>query len=325
MDSTFHVVELAPIRETPELYDGIEAEIQRIFRDEIYKPFLKELLPQKVALQNALDDLLRAIQSGQIYFSRGEFKGRFNAQISRELKKLGARWNPKTKGWRIPLKDLPIEAVGTISTAEATFTLRLRKLDERITKLVPEQVAQQVKLENLFDTTLHEVDQKIRKTLKSVTIPPKLTTENRAKIAKEYTNNLQLYIQKFTEKEIVELRNRVHEKAMRGLRYEGIIKEIQDSYGVSMRKAKFLARQETSLLMTRFKQYRYEDAGINQYKWTCVIGSPNHPVRPMHEALNGKIFDWKNPPVTAKNGARNHPGQDYGCRCYAKPIVKFIK
>ena len=53
-----------------------------------------------------------------------------------------------------------------------------------------------------------------------------------------------------------------------------------------------------------------------------VVGSPNHPVREMHKALAGKVFSWDDPPITNEKGDRNNPGQDYGCRCYARPIVE---
>jgi len=38
-------------------------------------------------------------------------------------------------------------------------------------------------------------------------------------------------------------------------------------------------------------------------------------VRPSHAANNGRIFAWDNPPETG------HPGEDYGCRCWAEPYA----
>ena len=37
-------------------------------------------------------------------------------------------------------------------------------------------------------------------------------------------------------------------------------------------------------------------------------------MRVSHAGNNGKIFAWDNPPPTG------HPGEDYGCRCWAEPI-----
>jgi SPP1 gp7 family putative phage head morphogenesis protein len=95
---------------------------------------------------------------------------------------------------------------------------------------------------------------------------------------------------------------------------------------VSANKAKFLARQETSLMTTKLKETRYREAGVNEYKWKTVAGSKLHPVRPSHKILEGRIFRWDDPPITTPPGEavrRNNPGQDYNCRCFAQPIVRF--
>lgn len=39
----------------------------------------------------------------------------------------------------------------------------------------------------------------------------------------------------------------------------------------------------------------------------------DNKVRATHAANNGRIFSWDDPPVTG------HPGEDYGCRCWAQP------
>jgi len=38
-------------------------------------------------------------------------------------------------------------------------------------------------------------------------------------------------------------------------------------------------------------------------------------VRPSHAENNGKIFSWDDPPTTG------HPGEDFGCRCVARPLL----
>jgi SPP1 gp7 family putative phage head morphogenesis protein len=158
---------------------------------------------------------------------------------------------------------------------------------------------------------------------KNILVMPRLTDSEREKIADEYTLNLTRYIQTFTEKEIVNLREKIEKNVMSGSRYESIIQSIKRSYGVSQNKAKFLARQETNLMMSSFKAARYQSAGVEEYIWTTVVGSKNHPVRPMHKALDGKIFRFDSPPITSQDGQRNNPGEDFGCRCTARPIVRF--
>jgi SPP1 gp7 family putative phage head morphogenesis protein len=319
-------IELRPIKESTEDYEAIEQEIIKLFRKCIYLPLLKEFSESANILKNSKDDLFSAIRSGRITYYRGVFSGRFNSTISRELKKLGATWDRIGKAWKINQSDLPAEIRFAIMASESRYAEKVEAIDKKLASIIPEEVAEQLKIERLFDSTLWKVDKEFKKTLRGLTVAPELTPEQAKRIADEWQNNMKLWIKDFTEKEIRKLREEMKETVFAGNRYESAINHIKSSYGVSRRKAKFLARQETSLLMTKFKQTRYEDAGVREYRWGCVTGSPLHPVRPWHKALEGKVFRWDNPPVTTAPGEparRNNPGQDYNCRCFARPIVKF--
>lgn len=317
--------ELNPIFETTQDYEALEAHIRSVFREEIYLPLIKELKLKVFTLKNANDipsnSVIDAIASGRITFYRGSFKGRFNSRISKELRGLGAKWDRKQGSWKLPQSSLPMSVRQAISASEETFKQKLGIINKRLAQILPEEIADKVQSLKLFDANLWKVDKDIHRTIKGITVAPKLTPERAKKISEEYTNNLRRYIKDFTSRETKSLRKDLQTKVFSGVRYEQVAKTIQKSYGVSADKAKFLARQETSLLMTTFKEARYSEAGVKEYKWVCVTGSPKHPVRPMHKALEGKIFAWDDPPITNANGGKNNPGQDYNCRCYARPIV----
>lgn len=295
----------------------------KLFREQIFIPLLRELSLPKNTLSNSVDDLIQAISSGRITYYRGQFKGRFNSTISRELKKLGAEFDRKQGSFRLTLSEMPYSLRSAISLSDAKMAQTVRKFTQKLQDIFPDEVASQLNLEDLFDTAIWRVDKDIKASMKAITVTPQLSAEDRAKIAKEYTNNMRLYVKAWTEKEIKDMRAQVEKSASLGLRREDLAKMIVKKYEVSHSKAKFLAKQETSLLMAKFKEVRYQDAGVNEYKWTTVIGSPKHPVRPAHKKLAGKIFRFDDPPVSSENGARNNPGQDYGCRCTAIPIVRF--
>ena len=323
------VIELKPIKESTEDYEAIEKELRELFKREIYFPLLKELGMTKKSLQNSMDDLLSAIQSGSITFNRGTFSGKFNASITKELKRLGATWDRKSSTFKIPSADLPIEVKNAVSASEAKFLEKLSRIDKKLESIATstfgskEMIATKLDISKQFSSAIWKVEKDFKSSVNGITIAPKLSPNQVKRISDEWSNNMQLWVQDFTAKEIKELRQDVAKSAMAGNRYGAAIKSIQDSYGVSANKAKFLARQETSLLMTKFKQTRYEEAGVNEYKWGCVTGTPKHPVRPMHKALEGKIYKWSEPPVVDEKGNRKNPGQDYNCRCFARPIVKF--
>ncbi len=322
---------LPPIKETSSDFKEIEVEIIKVLRREIYHPLLREFegpqAPSKKWFKNAKDEALKAaIESGKITFNRGAFSGKFNAETTKELKLLGATWDRSTSSFRINRSMLPEEVRRSIDASFFKFNKTVDSIVKRLSKIIPAEIAEKVKTEQLFDSTLWKTSRKVDETLKAITVLPEMTPERVKKIAKEWQFNMDKWIKDFTDEEVVRLRDEVQSHVMTGGRYESIIDSIQRSYGVTQKKAKFLARQETSLLMTKFKESRYTEAGVQEYIWGCVTGTDKHPVRESHKILAGKTYRWDDPPITTAPNEpvrRNNPGEDYNCRCFAKPIVRF--
>jgi SPP1 gp7 family putative phage head morphogenesis protein len=328
------VVKLKPIIDSTEEWGRIEKHLFDILKREIYYPLIALLNRPKTILKNTADDLSEAIQSGRIIFYRGEFKGKFSASISRELKRLGAVWDRKSSSWKISLSALPQNVRSAISTAETKFQESLKKIDLKLSQILPEKIADSVKVSSIFDTALWKCERKIQDQIKAITVTPELTKTQRQTVAKEWENNLKLDIKKFSNEQILELRQIVKTSSYKGYRQEELIGIIQKNYSVGYNKAKFLARQETHLLMAKFKETRYKDSGVNMFQWKNVIASMAHPVRPEHKILDNKYFRWDDDREVnldgtfKKGGARKpdpnkNPGEDYNCRCYAIPVVRF--
>lgn len=319
-------MELKPVVESTSDYEKIEERIKRVFLEYFYAPILKEFEISKDKIMNSLEDLNQAISAGKITYSRGSFRGKFDAKTSRTLKRMGGKWVASSGSFKLPAAELSPEIRASILTSESSYKTRIKKVDKRISQIKPEDIAKKIKTKDLFVEAMVKTDKEIKKSVRDLTVYPELSAGEREKIATEWQNNMDLWIKDFTEKEIISLRKDIQLSTFAGNRHESITKSIQRSYGVTANKAKFLARQETSLLMAKFKETRYTKLGINEYKWRCVVGSKNHPVRPAHKILDGKVFAWENPPITTESGQptrRNNPGQDYNCRCMAIPIVNF--
>lgn len=324
---------LPPIHERPEDFEALEDAITKFFREVIYAPLLRAIgAPKELRVTNSFGDdpdemaLIQAIGSGKIRFYRGHFRGSFNSKISRALKTLGADRNKGEASFQIPFGDLPDSVQQAIKMSESRFQKVAKDMSELLSKIIPEQVTDQLDLTNLFDRSIFRCEKRIHtsfKAVKALSIPPDLSAEARARIAAEYSKTIHLPIQDFIKKETEELRARVIERSFAGYRYETLVAEIEKSYGVSQRKAKFLARQETSLLMAKFKQVRYQEAGSDEYIWGCVAGSANHPVRHYHLLNKGKKFRWDTGAPINAAGDKKNPGQDYNCRCFPRPIVRF--
>lgn len=311
---------LNPVGNLTSEVDSIEARIVRLLRVELYLPLL-EVNDEKIT--NSGDALTKAIMAGRVTFYRGQFKGVFNASVTKELKALKAVWDREHGCFRLTLSKIPDHLKHAIRLSEGVMIKKLEAIDRRLKELSSAKIAEQLKVADLMDTSLYRVNRNIEQTLEKLTVMPTLTEEAREKLSKEYNQNMNLYIQDFAEEEIVKLRAKMENHIKSGGRYEDMIQHIQRRYEVSKSKAKFLARQETNLFMSKFKEARYGDAGIKEYIWRNVVGSENHPVRHSHKILNGKKFRFDDPPIVNDKGDRKNPGEDFGCRCTARPVVKF--
>lgn len=322
------MAELAIVGTPHKQWEAIEKRIKAAFRRELYAPIMADLHVPARILKNSRAVLHDALLDGSVTFANGVFKGTFNSAVSRELRSIGAKWDHRTSGFRLPAMDLPPDLRQVIAVANGRFTDQLKRIDQMLAQKIPAEIAGNSMFSDIFDDALWKVDRDLRKTLREITVAPKLPDTQRQRIADEWQENLKIWIQDFAAEEIVRLREDIMNAAVAGNRRDALVKSIQKSYGVTANKAKFLARQETSLLMAKFKETRYQDAGVNEYRWRCVAGSKLHPVRPSHKILNGKTFRFDDPPVTTASDEaprRNNPGQDYNCRCSAVPIVQFRK
>ena len=316
---------LNPIRSDTSDFDKIEKEIIDLFKKEIYLPLIAAIGFKQNKVKNSTEDLLRAIQDGQIVYYRGKFKGRFTSALSRELLKYSAVWDKKQGAWLIPQSKLPIEVRNAIHLSVSKFEQTIDRLDKKLKELNPANIADKLNIKGIFDTTLFKIEKDFQKSVANITVAPEINKDTIRKISDEYETNMRKHIVKWTEDEIISLRGKVKERVFSGYRYEGMIKTIQESYGVSENKAKFLARQETKLMTVKYKEDRYLSAGITDYVWVTTRGSN---ARESHQSLNGKTFSFLNPPVTSDRGTpprHNNPGEDYNCYCVARPIIDARK
>jgi SPP1 gp7 family putative phage head morphogenesis protein len=121
----------------------------------------------------------------------------------------------------------------------------------------------------------------------------------------------------------LEAAQRVHRLTLEGIenstRAKEIAAEIMRTEEVTTSRAVLIARTETSRTATTLVQARAQSIGADSYIWRT---SGDSDVRSDHKKLNGKIFQWNNPPVAdERSGERAHPGCIWNCRCFAEPII----
>lgn len=336
------VVELTAIKESPRFYDELEIRLKRFFRDKFYIPLLREIDLSVNTIKNSDEytALKDALFRGVVTFGKNRFSGKFSAQVSKELIEMGAVFEKRTGSFKIQSSFIPTQVSQMVLSGDLNFQKKMHLLDQKLSEIIPEELSSTFKCADIFDKTLYKADTDFRKNVKKIAVVPELTKEERDQISKQWQDNMNLWIKDWTGEQIKEIRATIYQEVMSGSRRESLIppimkitKTIQGSHEQSLNKAKFLARQETRLLMAAFKQTRYEAAGSKSYIWRNVHrpkdASPDQHtpgnVRYSHAILDGKEFEWSNPPISTNPGEpvrRNNPGTDFNCRCFSRPLIK---
>lgn len=295
--------------------------------------FDKLKLNENAPLENSEKILIDAIKKGKIQIINNVVYGQVNSKIVKELKKHGAFIDPKSKKLRVDITDFKVDVLEAIFSARSRF----RQLGEKFAVVVDELDPNfdDLKLDDNYNKVIDHIDKKFTETLKDgIAVEPKFTKDRKERIAEKYTNNMRLNIKDWLDKEVVELREAVKGFFERGERYDFLVDFIRKKKDISLRKAKFLAKQETNLISSEYRQSRYEEAGVKYYQWS-TSGLPT--VRESHKVMNRKFCKFDDPTVYADSlkavkegkwksrrnigGVELHPQQDYNCNCMAKPVL----
>jgi SPP1 gp7 family putative phage head morphogenesis protein len=315
------------------------------FYETIFKPLLDALDDNR--LDNAKESALeKALKEGRVTFQDGIFKGDINARISKQIKEMGGKF---VRGyWRIESPRLPTE----IQKAIAFFIAANRKLEKKFEEIfltMPEKVSDMVKnlsVKSMGVQGLNRVSVEFKHKLnKAVSVYPDIGKDGHAQITREYyetkdkpikekllheyENGIIPACRDFSEEIVEKLRRDLHDKILGGRSRKEIQKFIMERLHVSKTRAKFIARQETALLTVSFQKAHYQQAGINKYQWITV---GDHVVRGTrksdsgdHVSLDRQFYSWDNPPDARYFSTKTpcHPGEDYRCRCQARPVVEW--
>lgn len=315
----------------PSYWEPVEKQLEGIFYAVIFQPlieiieeFNEQMVLAKKELTNANDEVVRdALRSGRIQYAMGVFSGQFSAAIGKSLRGLGARFSAHRKVYTLEPSKVP----GWVSAEAGVYKVVSRDAHNEIKKVlgyVQDTLDESIdkysvgaaKAIDGFEKGFEPIAQKL-------TVHPNLSQDSKARLTKEYTENMKLWIRKFSEESIQDLRVSVDKNANEGYRFDRLIDMIQARYGVAQSKAKFLARQETSLFMAKYRKSRFGEAGVTRYKWST---SHDERVRADHKHLNGRTFFYSDPPIVdTATGRRAGPGEDFNCRCVDIPILDPVE
>lgn len=318
---------IKPIIYKDKYFQNIEKEIIEFYNETLFD-FINQLYityfenNTSTIFNSKTSNIEKSLKDFNIQYINNKFIGNFNIKVRKELKDLGAIFDKKTKAYTIPQYKLIGSNINNIITQQnlklVDFYSDLNNFLNHYQDNIKNFNHNQLNFNDNISKTLTDLDQQLINTTKNYIIPAELTNNIKNEIANKYTNNLNLYIKNFSIDNTRNLRDELTNLVLgEGLRAKYIIKILQKNYKITKNKAKFLAYQETSLLISQYRQQRYTEIGLNEYEWST---SKDRRVREEHKKLDGKIFNWDNPPVI--DGRAVNPGEDFGCRCVAKPVIR---
>jgi SPP1 gp7 family putative phage head morphogenesis protein len=268
--------------------------------------------------------LERALDSGQVWYADGVFAGTFTLPVARQLREMGATYDEPHHVFRLSVTAL---AIG-IQVAAAESLARSERLHDQVQRFLTQAQRNAggaktgIDVKAAVDGVLADLQHQFNSTVNGfewIQVSPEVPPGMRDALTRELTDNLDLSVRNFLEHEIPEMRAMVEQNVFDGMRADQLADIIAGRYGVTKRKAAFLAFQETSLLVSNYREQQAQAIGSHSYAWST---SHDERVRKDHRKLNGRTFLWGDPPVTnERTGARNNPGEDFGCRCVPRPII----
>lgn len=303
----------------------VEKALYSYLWDGIYKPMFEIMQIKPIIAKNSLNIIVEALRDGKIIYADGGFKAKtkFTNAQSLQLKKWGAVWDKREKMYRLPESRLPDELRVTLAEVQVNAENQIKLLQgylEQVEYNIPEIVESMV-FDSEVKTILDDAGNEVKKNVKHLNvIEPELSEQQKNEIAKAYTDNMRQYaIKDFANERIPEMRRKIQELVLKGYRTDKIQELLEKEYGIMSRKAKFLAQNETTIMLAEYKKVTYQEMGFDKFIWHTITDGRE---RDLHKALNGTVWRYDDPPIIdERTGQKGLPGQTYNCRCEAVPYM----
>lgn len=325
-------ITLEPIYARESYNEPIESELMAYLREVVYDP-LFAILEENMRVNAVTSALRTALSSGQVWYAEGVFTGQFSAAISKELRSLGATLRGDV--FELPLHKMPLDLRTAISTSKAKSEALHAQITNTLQAMEANIAAASTGLAfvKAVDKIVGDLQKQFVRSLAVVPddigVPADLSEGVLENMRRNLTENANYAIKNFALETTAELRQKVQKNLFAGGRADRLEGLIKAEYGVGQRKAAFIADSEASLAVSQYREARYRALGSTEYVWSTSHDSKvrDNPHGNDHKYLDGRIFQWANPPIVDHaTGRRRNPGQDYGpCRCVARPILVYPK
>lgn len=305
---------------TSHIYDFIFKDALEIVSTSYQEEFKNASKSSNIAL------ILKEIKRGNVSIDKsGNVKiKQKSVKISKALKELGSKWDLKKKIFKIDTKKYP-DIIQAQAVKSDQVKRNLKRLDEYLIskeqdiQTKPMFILPDEKVDVLIKDVIENVNISIPERAKSFGIIKRVDSEVIKQFKDEYLKTTALPISNMKQRSIDRLRKKLLPLVMEeGYTQADLAKVIETEFGMTQRHAEFVARQETKIIKSKIIKDRALNTGHTKYVWQTA---GDQRVRDTHRILNGKVFDFNNPPIIDELGNRGNPGDDYSCRCIARIIL----
>jgi SPP1 gp7 family putative phage head morphogenesis protein len=98
-----------------------------------------------------------------------------------------------------------------------------------------------------------------------------------------------------------------------------LTKDLQEQFGITRRRAAFIARDQNNKATASMTRARQDELGLNEAIWVHS-GAGKHP-RPTHVAMHGKKYDVNKGMWDPAVKRWIFPGEEINCRCFSRSII----
>lgn len=301
----------------------IDKELQKILEKHIFTQIAKLLKQKKVKNNNSNDIIIKAIESGQIYYNlkKQAFQGSFSIAIIKTLKEMGGRHDGRKNMIFINLSNLPTNILTVAQSRAVEFQKDVNEVNAILQRGLTAITA--LGIASLVEPAIKKLLLKTASKMKKDNI--NTDQEIIDTLMKDYASRIDLKIKDFTNKETKIMREDLINKIL----YEGNNKQleeyIQSKYSLSKSRSELIARQETAQVNVALQNDRYTKAGMDEYYW--INPDPNNPDRRdghyilAEQSKKGVRYKIGQNPIDPITGKPTEPSVEFNCNCY-KQIIK---
>lgn len=254
----------------------------------------------------------------------GALVKQMTSQTRRELEKLFKGDPARAEfGSQYPVGSgsVPTQDSGNTSSQSRIVVNQLKKKFQQLFNRKAKGLAEQMIREN-DRASASAVHASLKQLSGGLSLKTKFITQPMETVMKAHVAENVSLIKSIPQQYFVQIEGSVMRSITTGNGLEELIPNIMKYYGMTKRRARLIATDQTRKVYSNLNFERMDKIGVQKFEW-MHSGGGKEP-RPLHEDMSGNIYSMNNLPVIDdKTGERGIPGQLINCRCVALPVIEF--